>query len=173
MNKILEKLFTKYFVFKIQEDWKEELKKIPEQTLKKWMDEELFVKINNVSESLAADVVSDCSSKWDNEIWMDINDWVNDYNSGEDEDELGYDVPGIPEDYWDSEDEKNPLEGLMMICPEKQEPCGENCDHAEPHQYESGCETGCGFSSTHIKCAIQEDVTDEKVPDEITETGEL
>jgi hypothetical protein len=77
MDKILEKLFTKYFIFKIQEDWKNELRKIPEELLKKWMDDELFVKIKSECENLAADVVSDVDRKWDNEIWMDINDFVN------------------------------------------------------------------------------------------------
>ena len=45
MEKILKKIVMKYFVHKIQEDWKDELKKIPEDRLKKWMDDELFIKM--------------------------------------------------------------------------------------------------------------------------------
>lgn len=189
MDKILEKLFTKYFIYKVQVDWKDELKKIPEELLKKWMDDELFVKIKSECENMAADVISDIDRKWDNEIWMDINDFVNEYNTDLEIAEEAKAEKG--EDYWDSEDEedlspfmddKNDVdvstEVKLMYCPEADVTC--DCDHQDPHLCTAGCFTGCLYED-HDKCGpyIEQDqeekslVTDDDVPDEIVETGGL
>jgi len=101
MEKILKKMMMKYFVFKLQEDWREELKKIPEEHLKQWMDEDLFVKMEEQAESLASGFIDEATTTWDNELWMDINDFVSDYNE---ELEKIQEDQDVPEEYWDTED---------------------------------------------------------------------
>jgi hypothetical protein len=177
MDKILEKLFTKYFIFKIQEDWKEELKKIPEELLKKWMDDELFVKIEAECQSLAADTISDVDRKWDNQIWMDINDFVNEYQTDQElaEEEKEKEKE---EDYWDSDDDEpgvytydDDKEVKLMYCTDADVKC--DCDHADPHPYSAGCICGCVYTS-HCRCEPYTEQTTElndDVPDEIVETG--
>ena len=167
MDKILEKLFTKYFIFKVQTEWKEELKKIPEELLKKWMDDELFVKIQAECENLAADVISDIDRKWDNELWMDINDFVNEYQTDL---ELAEEAEAEKEeDYWDTDDE-DPADDFgeddpdqynfpvvkdlsgevkLMYCTDADVTC--DCDHAEPHPYSAGCTCGCVYTQ-HYSC---------------------
>jgi len=167
MDKILEKLFTKYFIFKVQTEWKEELKKIPEELLKKWMDDELFVKIQAECENLASDVISDIDRKWDNELWMDINDFVNEYQTDL---ELAEEAEAEKEeDYWDTDDE-DPADDFgeddpdqynfpvvkdlsgevkLMYCTDADVTC--DCDHAEPHPYSAGCTCGCVYTQ-HYRC---------------------
>jgi len=181
MDKILEKLFTKYFIFKIQEDWKNELRKIPEELLKKWMDDELFVKIKSECENLAADVVSDVDRKWDNEIWMDINDFVNEYDTDQ---EIASEAEEQKqeqeqEDYWGTDDDDD-TELKLMYCPDADINC--DCDHADPHPYTIGCNHGCVYTE-HFSCEpyiekeketeLNDDIPDGPIPDEIAETGGL
>lgn len=191
MDKILEKLFTKYFIFKIQEDWKSELRKIPEELLKKWMDDELFVKIKSECENLAADVVSDVDRKWDNEIWMDINDFVNEYDTDQEiaEEQIAEEEEQAAEEYWDTDDDDprvytyddadDNTEVKLMYCPDaSKETC--DCDHADPHPYTTGCNHGCVYSH-HLQCEpylatnteLNDDIPDGPIPDEIAETGGL
>jgi len=166
MEKILKKILMKYFVFKLQEDWKDELKKIPEDRLKKWMDEDLFIKMNQNAENLVDQFITDTGSTWDNEIWMDINDFVNDYNE-----ELE-NIQEKEEEYWDTDDDDyESKEIVLMHCQEMDTEC--NCDHADIHPFGIGCNTGCQYTE-HTACVrYNEERTElnDDVPDEIVETG--
>ena len=171
MDKILKKLFTKYYIFKVQTEWKDELKKIPEKDLKLWMDNDLFIKIKELSESLADDVIRDADLKWDNDLWMDINDFVNEQADTLEEKNADDD------EYWNTEDDDKPTdepeEVQLMICPEADVTC--DCDHSEIHPHTIGCETGCQYSQ-HFSCDKYDEEDEippapEPVPDEIVETG--
>ncbi len=169
MKEILVKLFEKYFIHKIQEDWKEELKKIPEDRLRKWMDETLIEEVKTACTEIYDDIETNMETKYSYELWMSINDYVN-----EEADELAKEEEQEePPDEWDVEDDDNPMEGVMMVCPEKGVGCDDTCDHSVPHTYdEIGCESGCGFTTDHIKCEVH-DHSDENVrdtEDQISET---
>lgn len=170
MEQILKKLFKKYFIFKITEDWKDELKKIPEELLKTWMDDELFKKIDHECECLASEVAVDADRKWDDDLWMEINDFVNNYEL---EQENANDTDD--DDYWDTDGElgqeaQEEINDLQwMECLDKDENCA--CDHADVHIYGDGCDTGCAYAD-HTHC-VQYKEKEENVPDEIQETGGL
>jgi len=175
MEKILKKMIMKYFVFKLQEDWREELKKIPEELLKKWMDDDLFVKMKEQAESLASGFIDEATTTWDNELWMDINDFVSDYNE---ELEKIQEDQDVPEEYWDTEDgdaedEDEGKEVVLMHCLDANPAC--NCDHMDIHPHSIGCDTGCVYQQ-HSSCVVYAEDTGEEwtdIPDEITQTGGL
>lgn len=151
MEKILKKLIMKYFVFKLQEDWREDLKKIPEERLKKWMDEELFVKMTEQVEALSQGFIDEACTTWDNEVWMDINDFVTEYNE---ELEKIIEDQDVPEEYWDTEDgdaEDESKEVVLMHCIDANPEC--NCDHQDIHPHNIGCDTGCVYQA-HNSCIV-------------------
>ena len=138
------------------------------------MDDELFVKIKEEVANIAADIISDVDRKWDDTLWMDINDFVN-----EQADKLEESDDADADDYWDTVDDDEPevesKEVLLMMCPEADVNC--DCDHAEIHPHTIGCETGCQYSE-HNRCEKYNEEDEvppapEPVPDEIVETGGL
>jgi len=184
MDAILNKLFKKYFVFKISEDWKDELKKIPEELLKDWMDNDLFKKIDEYSLELVSSVIGDAEDKWNNEIWMDINEFVNEYELQQEIAQEKLDAENDPEESWftddddtdddDTDDDDDDTDkDQKMYCPDVDPNC--NCEHSDIHEQSSGCFCGCAYA-THTACLPYKHKPMEgysKVPDEITETGGL
>lgn len=166
MKDILEKIFEKYFIHMIQKDWKDELKPIPEETLKPWMDDSLIGFIKNSCSEVFTEVEEELKRKYEHEIWIEINDFINEYNEKKEEAEQAEEPD---EDEWDTGGDE--LEDDMMICTESTTECVDGefiCDHAEAHDHGPGCDTGCGHVPVHAAC---EKIEQEKVPDEITETG--
>ena len=184
----------KYFVHKIQEDWKDELKKIPEDRLKKWMDDELFIKMGEIAQNAVEQFIVDIDSSWDNEAWMDINDFVNDYAEELEKLEAEEEVEPEDEYLWAADDEneegeegfyyhkswfeeydenEEDEEVILMHCPDVLSGC--NCDHAEVHPFGIGCNTGCNVSYHTVCVRHNEEQTEynDDVPDEIAETGGL
>ena len=176
MDKILLKLFKKYFIFKIQEDWKNELKEVDEEELKKWMDEELLLKMDTASEGVLEKLKEELMEKWEYELYYDISNFIEDWKEHKKQAEE-------KADQWNTDDNLDDGK-TMLICHDRDESalvCKE-CVHVEPHLYEESCDTLCGDSNNR-KCEPYEAEIEEQdnyteqneaaVPDEIAETGGL
>jgi hypothetical protein len=161
MNKILLKLFKKYFIFKIQSEWKEELKEIDEVKLKKWMDDELLLKIDISSKEILEKLREEIKDKWEYILWYDINNFIEDCKEEKEKEKE-------KEDEWNTE--TNIDDGkTMLICPDADENCSE-CDHQKPHLYNSECDTECDISDIRKKCEVWE-LEEESLEQEVKETG--
>ena len=189
LKEILESIFEKYFIHKIQVDWKDELKKIPEEILKEWMDEELLGQVRRGSTEVFETVKDEMERKYDFGIYMEVSDFVDDYKTKLEE--VENEQAEEEEDEWDVDGE-DAMIGEKMICPEATPECSEGdkpCTHAEIHDYDKDCNDGCDFIPQHIQCnQVSEHHTEEeisefqkgdhsekqvptRVPDEIVETG--
>jgi hypothetical protein len=162
MDKILLKLFKKYFVFEIQKEWKDELKKVDETDLKKWMDDELLSKMDYVAEDLLKEVKEKMKDKWEYELYYDINNFVEDWKDKQKE-EVEEET-----DEWSTDTHIDDGE-TMLICPDADENCSE-CDHQKPHLYNSECDTECDISDIRKKCEVWE-LEEESLEQEVKETG--
>lgn len=170
MEQILKKLFKKYYIYKIQTDWKEALKLIPEKDLKNWMDNELFKEIDECVDFLSAEVLADVEKKYDDHIWMEINDFSTKWEEAREAEE-----DKRSDDFWSADDEdewpQDPSESSTMCCPVADEHC--DCGHELPHVYSTGCVVGCPYSE-EIKCVCVDKPKEvPEVPESIQETGGL
>jgi hypothetical protein len=161
MDKILLKLFKKYFIFKIQDDWKDELKEISEEELKKWMDEELLLHMDNASMEVLEELKEKLKDKWEYILWYEISNFVEDWKHKKIETKE-------KKDEWNTEININD-EKTMLICPDADENCSE-CDHQKPHLYNSECDTECDISDIRKKCEVWE-LEEKSLEDEIKEAG--
>jgi hypothetical protein len=161
MDKILLKLFKKYFIFKIQDDWKDELKEISEEELKKWMDEELLLHMDNASMEVLEELKEKLKDKWEYILWYEISNFVEDWKHKKIETKE-------KKDEWNTETNINDGK-TMLICPDADENCSE-CDHQKPHLYNSGCDTECDISDIRKKCEVWE-LEEKSLEDEIKEAG--
>lgn len=76
MEKILRKLFEKYLIHKTKEIYKDDLKKIDKEKVKKWMDDKFMSDIDYSVNNLITDFFEEIEREWNYNLKYEVDNFI-------------------------------------------------------------------------------------------------